>query len=76
VSVWAPGWSPIISSPSPLEAALGVLRPWLEERERVRDETLFAREVELDFEFGDGERRMCNRSRKEGRGLKVPDDVS
>jgi hypothetical protein len=76
VSAWAPGWSPIISSPSPLEATLGVLRSWLEEREKVRDGTLFAREVELDFEFGDGERRMCNRSRKEGRGLKVPDDVS
>lgn len=74
--VWAPGWSPIISSPSPLEAALGVLRSWLEEREKVRDGILFVREVEPDFEFGDGERRMCNRSRKEGRGLKVLDDVS
>ena len=42
----------------------------------VRDGTLFVREAEPDFEPGDGERRMCNRSRKEGRGLKVPDDVS
>jgi hypothetical protein len=34
------------------------------------------RELEPDFEFGDGERRICNRSRKEGRNLKVPDDAS
>ena len=76
VSVWASGWSSIISSPSALEVTLDVLWPGLEGCERVRDGTLFVREAEPDFEFGDGERRMCNRSRKEGRGLKVPDDVS
>jgi len=53
-----------------------VLRPWLEGRESVKEGTLFVRELESDPEFGDGERLICNRSRKEGRNLKVPEDVS
>ena len=40
------------------------------------DRTLFEREVEADFELGDGERRTCNLSRNERRGLKVPGEVS
>jgi hypothetical protein len=33
-------------------------------------------EAKTDFGFGDGERRMCNRSRNEVRGFKFPEDVS
>ena len=76
VSVGTPEVSPISWLTSPLGATSGVLRPWLEGRDRARDGRLFAREFEPDLELGDGERRMCNLSRKEGRGLNVPEIVS
>lgn len=53
-----------------------MLWPRLDGRESVREGTLSVRRLEIDLEFGDGERRICNRSRMEGRSLKVPDELS
>ena len=52
------------------------MRPRLDARDSVKEGTLFVRELESDLEFGDGERLMCNRPRKDGWNLKAPDDVS